>query len=74
MSANGHILRVLIPLAVKPRGGQEAIITPAVLVVDWRQPEGMSLPGFVEGVEAEWYGWVKCSAARTSLDPNSAPP
>ena len=36
MSADGHTLTVLIPLAVKPRGGRKAIITPGVLDVEPR--------------------------------------
>ena len=36
MSADGHTLTVVIPLAVKPRGGRKAIITPGVLVVESR--------------------------------------
>ena len=116
MSAAGHTLTVVIPLAVKPRGGRKAIITPGVLVVesrhditlikavarafrwlrmletgrfatitelaaaekinasyvsrtlrlallapevveailDGRQPEGMTLPGLLVGVDVEW--------------------
>ena len=34
MSADGHTLTVVIPLAVKPRGGRKAIITPGVLEVE----------------------------------------
>ena len=36
MSADGHTLTVVIPLAVKPRGGRKAIITPGVLEVESR--------------------------------------
>ena len=116
MSADGHTLTVVIPLAVKPRGGRKAIITPGVLVVesrhditlikavarafrwlrmletgrfatitelaaaekinasyvsrilrltllapdiveailDGRQPEGMTLPGLLVGVDVKW--------------------
>ena len=36
MSADGHTLTVLIPLAVKPRGGRKAIITPGVMEVESR--------------------------------------
>jgi hypothetical protein len=34
MSADGHTLTVIIPLAVKPRGGRKAIITPSVMEVE----------------------------------------
>ena len=116
MSTDGHTLTVIIPLAVKPRGGRKAIITPGVMevesrhditlikalarafrwlrmlesgrfltitelaaaekinasyvarilrltllapeaveaILDGRQPEGMTLPGLMEGVEVEW--------------------
>ena len=33
MSADSHTLTAVIPLAVKPRGGRKAIITPGVLEV-----------------------------------------
>lgn len=118
MSADGHTLTVVIPLAVKPRGGRKAIITPGVMemksrhditlikavarafrwlrmletgrfatitelaavekinasyvsrilrltllapevveaILDGRQPEGMTLPKLMEGMEAEWSG------------------
>jgi hypothetical protein len=36
MSADGHTLTVVIPIAVKPRGGRKAIITPGVLEVEPR--------------------------------------
>ena len=36
MSDGGHTLTVVIPLAVKPRGGRKAIITPGVLEVESR--------------------------------------
>ena len=36
MSADGHTLTVVIPLAVKPRGGRKAIISPGVLEVESR--------------------------------------
>ena len=36
MSADAHTLTVVIPLAVKPRGGRKAVITPGVLEVDLR--------------------------------------
>ena len=36
MSADGHTLTVVIPLAVKPRGGRKAIITPGVMEVESR--------------------------------------
>jgi hypothetical protein len=36
MSAAGHTLTVVIPLAVKPRGGRKAIITPGGLEVEGR--------------------------------------
>ena len=113
---DSHTLTVLIPLAVKSRGGRKAIITPGVLsvesrhditlikavarafrwlrmleagkfatitelaaaekinasyvsrilrltllapdvveaILDGRQPEGMTLPGLMEGIEAGW--------------------
>ena len=116
MTGDGHTLTVVIPLAVKPRGGRKAIITPGVLVVesrhditlikavarafrwlrmletgrfatitelaaaekinasyvsrilrltllapdiveailDGRQPEGMTLPGLLVGVDVKW--------------------
>ena len=114
--SDGHTLTVVIPLAVKPRGGRKAIITPGVLevearhditlikavarafrwlrmletgrfatvtelaaaekinvsyvarilrltllapnvveaILDGRQPDGMTLPGVMEGVPVEW--------------------
>ena len=36
MSADGHTLTVVIPLALKPRGGRKAIITPGVIEVESR--------------------------------------
>ena len=116
MSTEGHTLTVIIPLAVKPRGGRKAIISPGVLevesrqdvtlikavargfqwlrmletgrfatitelaaaekinasyvsrilrltllpptvveaILDGRQPEGMTLPGFMAGAAIEW--------------------
>ena len=116
MSTDGHTLTVVIPLAVKPRGGRKAIISPGVMevesrhditlikalarafrwlrmlesgrfatiselaaaekinasyvarilrltllapavveaILDGRQPEGMTLPGLLKGVEVEW--------------------
>ena len=36
MNAEGHTLTVIIPLAVKPRGGRKAIITPGVMEVETR--------------------------------------
>ncbi len=36
MSADGHTLTVVIPLAVKQRGGRKTIITPGVLEVESR--------------------------------------
>ena len=36
MSGGCHTLTVIIPLAVKPRGGRKAIITPGVLGVESR--------------------------------------
>ncbi len=116
MSGDSHTLTVIIPLAVKQRGGRKAIISPGVLqvesrhditlikavarafrwlrmmetgrfatitelaaaekinasyvarilrltllapdvveaILDGRQPEGMTLPGLMEGVEVEW--------------------
>jgi hypothetical protein len=116
MSEDAHTLTVVIPLAVKVRGGRKAMVTPGVLMLDarqdvtlikavarafrWRrmleggqfatvqelaaaekinasyvsrvlrltllapdlveaildgrQPEGMTLPGLMEGVAVEW--------------------
>ena len=34
--SDGHTLTVVIPLAVKPRGGRKAIITPGVMEVEAR--------------------------------------
>ena len=34
--SDGHTLTVVIPLAVKPRGGRKAIITPGVMEVELR--------------------------------------
>ena len=127
MSADGHTLTVVIPLAVKPRGGRKAIITPGVLevesrhditlikavarafrwqrmletgrfatitelaaaekinasyvsrilrlallapevveaILDGRQPEGMTLPGLVEGVAGEWSS--DCGSDRVTM-------
>ena len=36
MSTDGHTLTVVIPLAVKPRGGRKTIITPGVMEVEFR--------------------------------------
>ncbi len=36
MTGDGHTLTVVIPLAVKPRGGRKAIITPGVMEVESR--------------------------------------
>ena len=36
MSDGGNTLTVVIPLAVKPRGGRKAIITPGVMEVESR--------------------------------------
>lgn len=36
MSADAHTLTVVIPLAVRPRGGRKVIITPDVLEVESR--------------------------------------
>ena len=36
MSRGSHTLTVVIPLAVKPRGGRKAIISPGVLAVESR--------------------------------------
>ena len=36
MSGDGYTLTVIIPLAVKPRGGRKAIITPGVMEVEFR--------------------------------------
>lgn len=36
MSADGQTLTVIIPLAVKRRGGRKAVITPGVLEVEFR--------------------------------------
>ena len=36
MSTDGHTLTVVIPLAVKPRGGRKAIISPGVMEVESR--------------------------------------
>ena len=117
MSTDGHTLTVIIPLAVKPRGGRKAIINPGVVevearhditlikavargfrwlrmletgrfstltelaaaekinapyvsrilrltllapavveaILDGRQPEGMTLPGLMEGVATQWH-------------------
>jgi len=116
MSEAGHTLTVVVPLAIKIRGGRKAMVTPGMLVLDarqdvtlikavarafrWRrllesgqfatvqelataekinasyvsrvlrltllapdiveaildgrQPEGMTLPGLMEGVAVEW--------------------
>ena len=37
MSTDGHTLTVVIPLAVKPRGGRKAVVTPGVLALERRQ-------------------------------------
>ncbi len=37
MNEAGHTLTVVIPLAVKIRGGRKAMVTPGVLVLDSRQ-------------------------------------
>ncbi len=37
MSEAGHTLTVVIPLAVKLRGGRKAMVTPGVLMLDARQ-------------------------------------
>ena len=36
MTADGQTLTVIIPLAIKPRGGRKAVITPGVLEVESR--------------------------------------
>ena len=123
ISGDGHTLTVVIPLAVKPRGGRKAIISPGVLevesrqdvtlikavarafrwlrmletgkfatitelaaaekinasylsrilrlmllapdlveaILDGRQPEGMTLPGLLVGVEAGWGPFATCA-------------
>lgn len=37
MSEASHILTVVIPLRVKPRGGRKAMVTPGVLALERRQ-------------------------------------
>ncbi len=37
MSEAGHTLTVIIPLAVKIRGGRKAMVTPGMLILDARQ-------------------------------------
>jgi hypothetical protein len=37
MSDAAHILTVVIPLSLKPRGGRKAVVTPGVLALERRQ-------------------------------------